>query len=61
MRKCVMICVRSLKPPNRFGCSNQFGAQEPGSDAEIKAFAAGKGAKVNRHMLRALSPGLEAS
>ena len=55
-----MICVRSLKPPNRFGCSNQFGAQEPGSDAEIKAFAAGKGAKVNRHMLRALSPGLGA-
>lgn len=27
-----------------FPC-NQFGAQEPGSDAEIKAFAAGKGAK----------------
>ena len=40
---------------------NQFGAQEPGSDAEIKAFAAGKGAKVNRHMLRAPSPGLGAS
>ena len=27
-----------------FPC-NQFGAQEPGSDAEIKAFAMGKGAK----------------
>lgn len=27
-----------------FPC-NQFGAQEPGSDAEIKAFAQGKGAK----------------
>lgn len=27
-----------------FPC-NQFGAQEPGSDSEIKAFAEGKGAK----------------
>mmetsp|Transcript_44824 Transcript_44824/g.70195 ORF Transcript_44824/g.70195 Transcript_44824/m.70195 type:complete len:108 (+) Transcript_44824:201-524(+) len=27
-----------------FPC-NQFGAQEPGSDAEIKSFAEGKGAK----------------
>lgn len=27
-----------------FPC-NQFGGQEPGSDAEIKAFAQGKGAK----------------
>jgi len=27
-----------------FPC-NQFGAQEPGTDAEIKAFAQGKGAK----------------
>ena len=27
--------------------SNQFGGQEPGSNAEIKAFARGKGAKFD--------------